>query len=64
MVREIGALGPHTLISVTEISCDDPICPGPATQITILSLDLMRRVLVIHRPVVEVSARDIAEISV
>lgn len=60
LVREIGAFGPHTLISVTEITCDDPTCPGPATQITILSLDLMRRVFVIHRPVIEVSAADLA----
>jgi hypothetical protein len=64
LVREIGAFGPHTLISVTEITCDDPTCPGPATQITILSLDLMRRVFVIHRPAVEVSATDVAAISV
>ncbi|MGP9791225.1 hypothetical protein [Roseinatronobacter sp. NSM] len=60
LVREIGAFGPHTLISVTEITCGDPTCPGPATQITILSLDLMRRVFVIHRPVIEVSAADLA----
>jgi hypothetical protein len=35
---------------------------GAATQITILSLDLMRRAFVIHRPVAEVSATDIAEL--
>ena len=62
MVREIGAFGPHALISVTEFMCHDPICSGPATQITILSLDLMRRAFVIHRPVAEVSATDIAEL--
>lgn len=64
MVREIGALGPNTLISVTEITCDDPACPGPATQITILSLDLMRRVVVIHRPAVAVCAADLAGVRV
>jgi hypothetical protein len=64
MVRETGAFGPHALISVTEFMCHDPICSGPATQITILSLDLMRRVFVIHRPVVDVTADDIAEIRV
>jgi hypothetical protein len=59
LVRESGAFGPHTLISVTEITCDDPTCPGPATQITILSLDLMRHVFIIHRPVIAVTASDL-----
>ena len=59
MVREIGGLAPHTLVMVTEIPCADPACPGPATRITILGLDLMRRVIVIHRPLSEVSAADL-----
>jgi hypothetical protein len=62
LVRETGAFSPQTLISVTEVTCDDPTCPGPATQITILSLDLTRCVFVIHRPAVDVSATDIAAI--
>lgn len=62
MVRDVGGLGPQSMVSVSEIDCDDPVCPGAATQITILSLDLMRRSFVIHRPVAEVSATDIAEL--
>lgn len=63
MVRDIGGFGPHTLVSVAEITCDDPTCPGPATRITILSLDQTRRVFILHRPADEVSAKDIAMIS-
>jgi hypothetical protein len=59
MVREIAGLGPHTLVSVVEITCDDPACPGPATQITILGLDLKRNALVIHRPAAKVAAADL-----
>ncbi|PYC47943.1 hypothetical protein DI396_07595 [Litorivita pollutaquae] len=59
MVREMGGFGPHMLVSVTEINCDDPACPGPATQITVLGLDVLRRVFVIHRPVAEVTAADL-----
>jgi len=60
MVREQGGFGPQTLVSVTEFLCDDPNCPGPATRITILAMDLTRRVLVIHRPAREISGMDIA----
>ena len=63
MVREIGGLGPHTLVSVTEISCDDPACPGPAIQITIFGIHMMRRVFVIHRAAAEVSAADLGMIN-
>lgn len=58
-VRETGGPGPHTLVSVTEIACDDPACPGPQTQITILGLDLTRIVRVIHRPAAGVVAADV-----
>ena len=50
--------GPNALITVTEVECDDPACPGPATHITILGIDLVRRSLLIHRPVADVTAAD------
>ena len=59
MVRERTQFGNHVLISVSEIFCDDPECPGPATQITILGLDMIRRVFVIHVPVSTVSEADL-----
>lgn len=60
LVRQEAGLAPHVLVSVAQIPCEDPACPGPATQITILGMDLMRRMMVIHRPAAEVSAADIA----
>jgi len=59
MVRDVGGLGPQTMVSVSEIDCDDPVCPGAATQITILSFDLVRRRYVIHRPLVDVTLGDL-----
>lgn len=63
MVRERMPLGHHVLVSVTEIPCDDPACPGPATQITILGLDMVRRGFLIHMPVAAVTEADLAAIS-
>ncbi len=59
LVREYSQPGPNALITVTEVECLDPQCPGPATQITILGLDLIRRSLLIHRPVAQVTAEDL-----
>lgn len=58
LARAQSGLGPNVLISVTEVACDDPACPGPATQITILGIDLIRRSVLIHRPVAEVTVSD------
>lgn len=59
MVRERAQLGNHVLVSIVEIACDDPACPGPATQITILGLDMVRRGFVIHMPVFEITRADL-----
>lgn len=63
MIRERMHLGNHALVSVTEIPCDDPACPGPATQITILGLDMVRRGFVIHVPVAMITEADLFAIS-
>lgn len=63
MIRERMHLGNHALVSVTEIPCDDPACPGPATQITILGLDMVRRAFVIHLPVGAITEADLVLIS-
>ena len=60
LVRLEAGLAPHVLVSVAQIPCQDPACPGPATQISILGMDLVRQVMVIHRPAAEVTASDIA----
>lgn len=55
-------LATDAVIMVAEIHCCDPACPGTATQITILGFDLRRRVLVLHRPLAEVSGADLDEV--
>ncbi|MCC5975220.1 MAG: hypothetical protein JJT81_14365 [Rubellimicrobium sp.] len=64
LVRERLGLGPQSLLTVVELPCPDPdclgpTCNGPATQITILGLDLRRLTLTIHRPMADVTARDL-----
>ncbi len=63
MVRERARLGSHALVSVSEIPCDDHACPGPATQITILGLDMVRRGFVIHLPVAAITEADLQVVS-
>lgn len=60
LVRDAGQFGSQTIVSVTEVICDDPDCPGPATRVTIVSLDLVRRIRLIHRPLPCVTAADVA----
>jgi hypothetical protein len=64
MVRERSRLGPHALVSVVEVPCDDPECPGPATQITILGLDMIRRGFLVHVPVASITEADLCMINV
>lgn len=59
MVRERTQLGSHVFVSVAELPCDDPECPGPMTQITILGLDMVRRGFVIHLPVAAITEADL-----
>jgi len=63
LVRERLGLGPRSFLTVVELPCPDPTCPGPATQVTILGLDLGRLTLTIHRPMAEVTARDLEGVS-
>lgn len=62
LVRARGGLGSHALVSVIEMPCPDPSCPGPATQVAITGFDLVRRVMMIHRSARDVTAADIDDI--
>jgi len=64
LVRERSRLGPNALVSVVEVPCDDPDCPGPATQITILGLDMIRRGFLVHVPVAAIAEADLYGINV
>lgn len=59
LVRDHAQIGPHALVTVTEFHCTDPACPGLATRITIFGIDLLRREVVLHRPVAEITAGDL-----
>ena len=63
LVRERLGLGSRSLLTVVELPCPDPACPGPATRVTILCLDLGRLTLTIHRPLAEVTMRDLEGVS-
>lgn len=62
MVREMAGAGQLALITVVEIDCDDPVCLGPATQITILGPDLARWGFTVHLPVYAIRAADLSAI--
>lgn len=57
-----AALATEAVISVVELPCHDKGCPGPATRITVLGLDLMLRVHVVHCSAADVTAADIDSI--
>lgn len=63
MLRARAQPGPGVLITVSQVDCPDPVCPGPATQITILGFDLRRRTLLIHRPVAQITAADLDRVA-
>lgn len=62
MVRELAGAGQLALITVVEMNCEDPGCPGPATHITILGPDLVRRGFTIHLPAHAVQRSDLSAV--
>jgi hypothetical protein len=59
LVRQHPDVPSQAIVSVTQIDCQDPDCPGPATQITVMGLDLIRRVVTVHRALDQVEQADI-----
>jgi hypothetical protein len=62
-VRWHLGLGTQTLVMVAEVPCADPACPGPATAISVLGLDLAALRWTIHKPVADIREADIAALS-
>ena len=62
LIRDTTSVGQLSMITIVEVECTDSDCPGPATQITILSPDMIRRSINIHLPIHEIRAADIAAI--
>ena len=63
LVRAHALIGPHALVTVTEFHCTDPACPGLATRITIFGIDLIRREVIVHRPVAGITADDLRDVT-
>ncbi|MGY6412384.1 MAG: hypothetical protein ACXIUV_15340 [Alkalilacustris sp.] len=62
-VRRHLGLGTQTLVMVAEVPCADPACPGPATAISVLGLDLTALRWTVHKPVANIREADIAALS-
>ena len=60
MVRDHLGLGPHALIGVVELPCALLDCPGPVTQISILGLELTRRVILLHCPLADIGVAELS----
>ena len=60
LIRAHIATGAACLISVRETQCTDPECPGPATEIRIMDLGLRDLRFTLHKPLSDLSAKDIA----
>jgi hypothetical protein len=64
LAREALALGEEVSISVNEINCTDPACPGTETVILFMVPGERTRALKVMKPVEEVGADDIREAAV
>lgn len=61
LAREVLALGEEVSLSVNEINCTDPACPGTETVILVMAPGERTRALKVMKPVEEVCADDIRE---
>lgn len=59
LVRDLTGAGQMTLITVVELDCRDPACPGPTTQISVMGPDLIRKTVTLHKPVRDVQLTDL-----
>ena len=58
-VRERFALAEQTSVTVSEIVCRDPACPGVETVVLILDAGVKTRMVRIARPMIAVTVADI-----
>jgi hypothetical protein len=59
LARAVLALGEEAAISVNEINCTDPACPGTETVILLMIPGERTRALKVMKPVEEVDEADI-----
>lgn len=58
--RAIGGFGAGTVVTVNEINCPDPACPGFETVILILEPGVRTRARKIAKPIAEIGEADVA----
>ena len=61
LARTVLALGDDAAISVNEINCTDPACPGTETVILLMVPGERTRALKVTKPLEEVGEADIRE---
>ncbi|MFE1597826.1 hypothetical protein [Methylobacterium sp. ID0610] len=58
--REAGGFGPAVVLTVSEIVCADPACPGTETVILIMAPGARSRAVKVGKPVEAVTPEDVA----
>ncbi|GJD51924.1 hypothetical protein OPKNFCMD_4683 [Methylobacterium crusticola] len=60
LAREAGGFGPAVTLTVSEIVCPDPACPGTETVILVMAPGARTRACKVAKPVEAVTAADVA----
>ncbi|ACA15415.1 conserved hypothetical protein [Methylobacterium sp. 4-46] len=58
--RRLGGFGPEVALTVSEIVCPDPACPGTETVILIMAPGARARAVTCAKPVEAVTEADVA----
>ncbi|MET7246518.1 hypothetical protein ABZT49_24475 [Methylobacterium sp. EM32] len=60
IARRLGGLSPEVTLSVNEIVCADPACPGTETVILVMQPGVRSRACKVAKPLDEVTEEDVA----
>ena len=53
---------PYTILSIAELNCHEPDCPPTETVITSRSIDGTTKNWKIHKPIEEISEKDVKDL--
>jgi hypothetical protein len=60
IARRLGGFGPEVTLTVNEIVCADPACPGTETVILVMQPGARSRACKVGKPLEEVTEADVA----
>ena len=60
IARRLGGFGPEVTLTVNEIVCADPACPGTETVILVMQPGARSRACKVAKPLDEVTEEDVA----